>query len=140
MDNYLVLPKKKKMEYFSENINQFKNTNRFKYNCALVDEFGIKYLTKVFPSAIIYTINGEIAVKIASIHLRPFLTFLKRHTVTNFNQLRDISAVDYPERKLRFEVVYQLLSITYNQRFTVSVSIPEGAALDSVTTIYPSSG
>ncbi len=52
----------------------------------------------------------------------------------------DISAIDHPERKLRFEVVYQLLSITYNQRISVSVSVSEGVAIDSAVSIYPSAG
>ena len=105
-----------------------------------VVQFGLKYVSKVFPSAIFYTINGEAAVKIPANYLISFLTFMKRHTATNFTQLRDISAIDYPERKFRFEVVYQLLSISYNQRLTVIVSVPEGSGLDSVVSVYPSAG
>ena len=38
----------------------------------------------------------------------PFFTFLKQHTNTQFKMLIDITAVDYPSRSNRFEVVYQL--------------------------------
>ena len=79
-------------------------------------------------------------VKTSPAYLIPLLTFLKLHTATHYRQLRDITAVDQPKRKLRFEVLYQLLSITYNQRLTVSVSVPEGTALTSVTSLFSSAG
>lgn len=101
---------------------------------------GFKTLSKVFPPILFYSVNGEWTVKVNSNNLVPLLTFLKRHTATSFNQLRDLSAIDYPENKLRFEVVYQLLSISYNQRLSVSVSVSEGYSLKSVTSIYPSAG
>jgi NADH:ubiquinone oxidoreductase subunit C len=55
-------------------------------------------------------------------------------------QLIDLTAVDYPSRKLRFEVIYQFLSITYNQRITISTSVNEGNSLDSITSLYSSAG
>jgi len=44
--------------------------------------------------------------------------------------------VDYPEKKNRFEVIYNLLSISYNSRITVSVSVDEKTPIDSVTPIF----
>lgn len=97
-------------------------------------------LSKVFPPILYYSNHGEWTVKTKAANLLPLLTFLKHHTLTYYRQLIDITAVDHPERKLRFEVVYQLLSITYNQRLSVSVSVPEGVALDSAVSVYPSAG
>ncbi len=72
--------------------------------------------------------------------LIPLLTFLKRHTATQYRQLIDLTVIDHPKRKLRFEVIYQLLSITYSQRLSVSVSVTEGQAVDSATSVYSAVG
>ena len=49
----------------------------------------------------------------------------------------DLSMIDYPERKYRFEIFYLLLSLKYNTRFVVTTFTKEGTYLDSVTNIYP---
>lgn len=103
-------------------------------------EFGVHSLAKVFPPILYYSFQGEWVVKTTPAFLIPLLTFLKKHSLTYYRQLRDISAVDHPKRKLRFEVLYQLLSVLYNQRLTVSVSVPEGTAIDSATSVYSSAG
>ena len=66
-----------------------------------------------------------------------FFSFLKNHTATQFKMLIDITAVDYPSRAQRFEVVYHLLSLQYNTRLRVKVPIHETSAVDSITPIYP---
>ena len=53
-----------------------------------------------------------------------------------FNQLSDLTAVDYPERPERFEMVYQLLSMRNNMRMRVLVAVGEGQAVPSATTVY----
>lgn len=100
----------------------------------------LQALSKIFPPVLTYVANGEAVIKTSPAYLVPLLTFLKHHTGTYYRQLRDQSAVDYPERKLRFEVYYHLLSLTYNNRVTVTVSVSEGYPLESVTSIYPSAG
>ncbi len=62
---------------------------------------------------------------------------MKYHTLTRASQLIDLSMVDYPERKFRFEVFYLLLSIKFNVRYFVSSFTREGAYFDSITNIYP---
>jgi NADH-quinone oxidoreductase subunit C len=52
----------------------------------------------------------------------------------------DLSMIDYPERKDRFEIFYLLLSLKYNTRFVVTTFTKEGTYLDSVTNIYPAAG
>ena len=54
-----------------------------------------------------------------------------------FQQLADITAVDYPERPLRFEVVYNLLSLTKNRRVRLKVEIDEDTPLPSLSDLYP---
>ena len=44
------------------------------------------------------------------------IAFLKLHTNCQYEVLMDITAVDYPEREKRFEVVYVFLSVKHNCR------------------------
>lgn len=64
------------------------------------------------------------------------LYFLRDNAGTQFKQLVDICGVDYPARAKRFEVVYQLLSIKYNQRITVKVSLNEDEIVPTVINVF----
>nr|YP_006666410.1 NADH dehydrogenase subunit 9 [Trebouxiophyceae sp. MX-AZ01]AFQ93765.1 NADH dehydrogenase subunit 9 [Trebouxiophyceae sp. MX-AZ01] len=68
--------------------------------------------------------------------LVPFLSFLRDHTNTRCKQLMDVTAVDTPSRQLRFQVVYQLLSIDYNARVRVKCCLDEVTPLTSVTSLF----
>lgn len=94
-------------------------------------------LQSYFPNILYYTINKEHYVKISYEYIHGLLFLLKHHTGFMFQQLMDISAIDYPERRYRFELFYNLLSLKYNNRLTISVSIPEDVSVESVTSIYP---
>jgi|UniRef100_UPI001EF9EBBC NADH dehydrogenase (ubiquinone) Fe-S protein 3 len=73
-------------------------------------------------------------------YLFQLLWFLKYHTNTRFQVLIDICGVDYPSRKQRFEVVYNLLSIQYNSRIRVQTSVDEITPICSAVNIFPSAG
>jgi len=49
-----------------------------------------------------------------------------------------MTAVDYPSRKDRFDVIYNLLSIRFNTRIRIKVIINEFQSLESITSIYSS--
>jgi NADH:ubiquinone oxidoreductase subunit C len=100
----------------------------------------IEYLKKAFPSILSYTSQGECVIITTPKTLPKLVAFLKNHTATKFEQLIDISAVDHPQRKYRFEVVYQFLSIRYNQRLSVAVFVSEAMSIESISSIYPSAG
>jgi NADH/F420H2 dehydrogenase subunit C len=97
-------------------------------------------ITQLVPSTLTGVASGEPFVKVSPAHLIPLLTILKDHTGREFTQLRDITAVDNPERKHRFEVVYSLLSVRTAQRLAVLVSVAEGESLPSATSLYASAG
>jgi NADH-quinone oxidoreductase subunit C len=69
--------------------------------------------------------RGELSVQIELDQLIAVLTRLKDETGGAFTQLSDITAVDYPERTPRFDLIYQLLSVTLNQRIRLVVPIAE---------------
>ena len=54
-----------------------------------------------------------------------------------FQQLIELTAVDYPERQRRFDVVYLLLSVTRNLRVKVKIAVGEDDAVPTVTKVYP---
>ena len=68
------------------------------------------------------------------------LTFLRDDTNCQFRQLVDLCGVDYPDRDERFEVVYNLLSLTLNQRLRVKVAVAEDAPVPSATGVFSAAG
>ncbi len=54
-----------------------------------------------------------------------------------FESIMDVTAVDYPERPERFEVVYNLISLTRNLRLRVKLSTDEQQPVPSVVSVYP---
>ncbi len=54
-----------------------------------------------------------------------------------FAQVMDICGVDWPERPLRFDVVYNLLSVTKNARLRVIVQTNETTPLPSASSLWP---
>ena len=100
----------------------------------------VHVLTSMVPKWLeeIQVIRDEIICIVPSWALLTFLTFLKNHTNTQFKMLIDITAVDYPSRSSRFEVVYQLLSIHYNARIRVKTNVDELTPIESVSSLFPS--
>ncbi len=98
----------------------------------------LKKLYSNFPIIFVFLLNKDLVVKISNQDLKNFLFFLKHHTECLFSQLIDLSMVDYVEKKNRFEVFYNLLSLKYNMRLVVSSNVTELTTLESVSQIYPS--
>lgn len=71
-------------------------------------------------------------------HLGRCVTFLRDHKDCLFNQLIDITAVDYPNQSKRFEMVYHFLSMPYNKRLRLKYTLHEGQAAPSLTPIFES--
>ena len=65
------------------------------------------------------------------------LAFLRDDPQLQFTMLIDLCGVDYPERELRFDVVYHLLSITKNARIRVKCMTDEREPVPSVSEIHP---
>ena len=91
--------------------------------------------TKILSSKIKH---DQINICIEDNNLIEVMIFLKTHSSTQFKQLIDITAVDYPERDKRFKMVYLLLSHEKNSRIKIEFDIKEGEILSSLTSIFPS--
>lgn len=64
------------------------------------------------------------------------LTFLRDDINCQFKELMDVCGVDYPEREERFEVVYNLLSLTHNNRVRIKVSTDAETPVPSATAVF----
>jgi NADH-quinone oxidoreductase subunit C len=84
--------------------------------------------------------HGELCLQIECESLLRVLGFLRDDPRCRFTSLCDICGVDYPEREKRFDVVYNLLSVTLNQRVRVKVQTDEESPVPSVVGLYSSAG
>ena len=64
------------------------------------------------------------------------IQFLNEDRNLQYNQLIDLTAIDYPSRKNRFEVVYIFLSMTQNKRVIIKTSLKEDENIESITSIH----
>ena len=88
-------------------------------------------------SCLYYTANNNVYLKINAQYIKKVAFFFKLHTNLLFSQLIDLSFIDYIERKFRFELFYNFLSIHYNFRIILSSVLEENVIIDSITEIYP---
>ncbi|MEJ6710096.1 MAG: NADH-quinone oxidoreductase subunit C [Amylibacter sp.] len=81
---------------------------------------------------------GELVVQVSPTALPDFIDYIKTELTTRFSSLVDITAIDFPSREKRFEVVYHFLSMYTNQRIRIKASIHEDEVVPSITSIHPS--
>ncbi|GGG61888.1 NADH-quinone oxidoreductase subunit C [Salipiger pallidus] len=81
---------------------------------------------------------GELNVDVALSNIVGFTEFLKTDPSCRFNSLVDITAVDYPERAKRFDVVYHFLSMYQNHRIRLRVAVREDETVPSITPVHVS--
>jgi NADH-quinone oxidoreductase subunit C len=95
-------------------------------------------LVENFPDDILETGHpqGDTTIVIRPGSLKKVMEFLKSDPKMQFEILVDATAVDYAERNPRFDVVYHLLSLTFNRRLRVKVRVEEGAQLDSLAAFW----
>jgi NADH-quinone oxidoreductase subunit C len=82
--------------------------------------------------------KGELVVHAELDHLLALMTALRNDRRFACEQMMDVCGVDFPQREKRFDVVYNLLSVSRNHRIRVIVTTDEAAAVPSVSSIWPS--
>ncbi len=85
-------------------------------------------------------VNGELVIHTTRDALIKVLTFLRDDVNSQYKQLVDVCGVDYPEREERFDVVYNLLSLTQNSRVRVKVATDENTPVPSATGVFSAAG
>ena len=83
---------------------------------------------------------GELCCRVEREALSRVLQFLRDDPRCGFTVICDICGVDYPDRPLRFEVVYNLLSMRHNQRIRLKVSTDEEQPVPSAVDLFSCAG
>ena len=78
---------------------------------------------------------GEVVLQAGRANAHALLKDLRDNFA--FQQVMDICGVDFPERAERFDVVYNLLSVTRNERVRVILCTDENNSVDSVSDLWP---
>lgn len=79
---------------------------------------------------------GELCLTVKRESILKVLKFLRDDVNCQFTTLLDVCGVDYPEEEQRFEVVYNLLSMSHNQRIRVKLLTDEDTPVDSATSLF----
>ena len=82
--------------------------------------------------------HGELTLTVALQYLEGLVEFLRDDATCRFSTLVDITAIDYPDRAARFEMVYHFLSMYQNHRIRLKVAVRAEDMVPSVHTIHPS--
>ena len=80
--------------------------------------------------------KDELIINTAPSGLLPVMNFLKSHTAAEYTMVSDITAVDFPTKDQRFEIVYNLLSVRYNSRIRVKTYADEATPVPSITGLF----
>ncbi len=103
--------------------------------------FGAKIAEKfVWGVSSVSFAQNELVIHAKRSEIVKLLTALRDDPEMLFRQLMDVTAVDYPSKADRFEVVYQLLSLQLNLRATVKITTDEDTPVPSVTSVFSSAG
>lgn len=101
----------------------------------------VKTLRAKFDGAVIEALEflNQVSIRIDRARIVEVCSFLRDGADTKFNYLSDLTCVHYPQSPERtLEIVYNLYSISRNERVRLKVGIAEGVSVDSVTGIWPS--
>jgi NADH-quinone oxidoreductase subunit C len=81
--------------------------------------------------------NGELTLTANAADIVPVAAFLRDDPRCAFVCFIDVTAVDWPQRERRFDVVYHLLSPTRNQRVRVKIEVDEATSAASLVDVFP---
>lgn len=98
------------------------------------------YIEAALPDAIIHVSieRDELVIEAKREVIVGLLTFLRDDVNCQFKQLMDVCGVDYPEREERFDVVYNLLSLSHNRRIRVKARTDADHPVPTVTGVFSS--
>ena len=100
------------------------------------------YITDALPKEVqgVLVEHDELMLQVRPDGITRVLAFLRDDANCLFKQLVDLCGVDYPEREHRFDVVYNLLSLSHNQRIRVKLQTDEVTPVASVIEVFSSAG
>ena len=104
-----------------------------------MQELGALIAAKRPDCVLAYDVSfDELNIDVVPSNIVGLIEFLKSDRSCRFSSLVDITAVDYPGREKRFEVVYHLLSMYENHRVRLRMSVREDDMVASIIEVHPS--
>lgn len=99
----------------------------------------LEELQKRFPGAISDPLifRNQPSLTVAKESLLAVCEFLKSGAGGGYSLLTDETAVDYPKREKRFEIVYHLYSFQRNDRVRLKILAGEGEKVPSIVGVWP---
>ncbi len=105
---------------------------------ATLDTLGRTIASGLASAVTRYTVNfGELTVLVKAADIVSVMRFLRDDANCQFLSLIDITAVDWPGREQRFDVVYHLLSPKHNVRVRVKAQTDEVTPVPSIIEAFP---
>jgi NADH-quinone oxidoreductase subunit C len=91
------------------------------------------------PGAVVGSVvaHGELTIAANAADIVRVAAFLRDDPECAFCSIIDVTAVDWPERDRRFDVVYHLLSPTRNRRVRVKIEVDEATPVPSLIEVFP---
>jgi len=98
--------------------------------------FTYENIIRILPIIRFELYNKESSLLTKTHTLTETLIILKNHFKYQYKILTCISGVDYPENLFRFQVVYELLSLRFNNRIRIKILASELSPISSVENIF----
>ena len=89
-----------------------------------------------FPKAIILNKEQYIEIQVHQNEIFNLIKELKDDSHLKYDQLIDLTAIDYPSRNERFDIIYIFLSMTLNNRVLIKSLINENDKIQSITSLH----
>jgi len=80
---------------------------------------------------------GELTVTANAADIVKIVTFLREDERCQFVSFIDVTAVDWPAREKRFDVVYHFLSPKHNTRVRLKIETDEVTPVPSIISVFP---
>ena len=80
--------------------------------------------------------HGHIIFDILPSAIVEVVTYLRSKKGFSFTTLIDITAIDFPAKEKRFQLIYHFLSMTENKRCKITMAVSDQETVNSVTPIF----
>ena len=105
---------------------------------AQLDQLGAA-ISEALPGAVTGhgMLHGMLTLTAEASRIVEVVTFLRDDPRCQFVNFIDVTAVDWPARERRFDVVYHLLSPRQNLRVRVKIETDEATPVQSIISVFP---
>ena len=80
--------------------------------------------------------HGHIIFDILPSAIVEVVTYLRSKKGFSFTTLIDITAIDFPAKEKRFQLIYHFLSMTENKRCKITMAVSDQEVVNSVTPVF----